>query len=197
MKNTKWLRRTGATLLGGMMAISSVSMQMSLPVAAEETNSDQMVSAPEIVPVTQINDQARTVNLNSGWKFTLSDPANAQNSTFDDSLWESVNLPHDYSIDQEYTAQGEAESGYKLGGVGWYRKSFTLGSSFNKRVVVEFNGVYMDCQVYLNGHKLGEHPYGYTGFAFDLTDYLNKDGENVLAVRVNHQTPSSLSLIHI
>ena len=191
MKNTKWLRRTGATLLGGMMAISSVSMQMSLPVAAEETNSDQMVSAPEIVPVTQINDQARTVNLNSGWKFTLSDPANAQNSTFDDSLWESVNLPHDYSIDQEYTAQGEAESGYKLGGVGWYRKSFTLGSSFNKRVVVEFNGVYMDCQVYLNGHKLGEHPYGYTGFAFDLTDYLNKDGENVLAVRVNHQTPSS------
>lgn len=58
-------------------------------------------------------------------------------------------------------------------------------------MVVEFNGVYMDCEVYINGHKLGGHPYGYTGFAFDLTDYLNKEGENVLAVRVNHQTPSS------
>ncbi|WP_288875419.1 sugar-binding domain-containing protein [uncultured Allobaculum sp.] len=193
MKNTKWLRRIGGSLLGGMMAMSSVSMQMVLPVSAEEANSDsnQMVSEPEVVPVSVIDSDKRTVNLNANWKFTLSDPANAQNSSFDDSKWDSVNLPHDYSIDQDYTPAGEAESGYKLGGVGWYRKVFTVAPDFNKRMVVEFNGVYMDCEVYINGHKLGGHPYGYTGFAFDLTDYLNKDGENVLAVRVNHQTPSS------
>ncbi len=91
-----------------------------------------------------------------------------------------------------YTQAGEAESGYKLGGIGWYRKLFSLDESLqNKRVVVEFGGVYMNASVYINGHKLGDHPYGYTPFAYDLTDYLNYDGENVLAVRVDHKFPSS------
>lgn len=113
-------------------------------------------------------------------------------STYDDSRWDDVQLPHDYSLSLPYTEAGEAESGYKLGGIGWYRKSFKLDKSIKtKRVVVEFGGVYMNATVYINGHKLGDHPYGYTPFAYDLTDYLNDDGENVLAVRVNHKFPSS------
>lgn len=194
MKNRHWIGRFGAGLLGTAMALNAVPMQTLLPVAAEETPaaSNQMVSAPEIVPVDVVAATERTVLFNENWKFSLSDPSGAQNSSFDDSKWNQVTLPHDYSIDQDYTPLGEAESGYKLGGVGWYRKSFSMApETQGKRVVVEFNGVYMDCTVYLNGHKLGEHPYGYTGFAFDLTDYINYEGENVISVRVIHQTPSS------
>ena len=83
---------------------------------------------------------------------------------------------------------GGAATGYTLGGTGWYRKHFVLDKqTLGKRVAIEFDGVYMDSDVWLNGHPLGNHPYGYTAFAYDLTEFLNPPGqENVLAVRVRN-----------
>ena len=118
--------------------------------------------------------------------------AGADAEAFDDSSWTVVDLPHDYSIDQEYTKTGEAESAYKPGGIGWYRKSFEVGKDLaGKRVRVDFDGVYMDATVYINGQELGNHPYGYTPFSFDLTPYLKVGEQNVIAVRVNNEIPSS------
>ena len=83
---------------------------------------------------------------------------------------------------------GGKDTGYTIGGTGWYRKHFVLDEdTFGKNVVIEFDGIYMNSDVWLNGHHLGNHPYGYTAFAYDLTDFLNPQGqENVLAVRVRN-----------
>lgn len=150
-------------------------------------------SSPEAtVYVSTLKDNERRQLFNDHWKFNLGDQSNAHSNTYDDSSWDDIQLPHDYSLIQDYTTEGEAESGYKLGGIGWYRKSFTMGSvPADKQVKVEFGAVYMNATVYINGHKLGDHPSGYTPFAYDLTDYIDFEGENVLAVRVNHKFPSS------
>ncbi|MBU5465446.1 discoidin domain-containing protein [Virgibacillus sp. MSJ-26] len=160
-------------------------------VIAEEE--DYSFSTPEtFIHKTDVSDDKRRQLFNDNWKFSYGEKSNAELNNYDDSNWDNVQLPHDYSLDLPYSQAGEAESGYKLGGVGWYRKSFTLDEvDENKRVVAEFGGVYMNASVYINGHKLGDHPNGYTPFAYDLTDHLNNDGENVIAVRVNHKFPSS------
>ncbi len=199
MRNRKWMQKVGSVLLGTALTTSLIPASMMMPVLAQEgdsfvkaSDSDQMASDPELVVSNVIGTgDERTINFNENWKFSLSDPSGAQNGAFDDSKWQQVNLPHDYSLSQDYSGSMEAESGYKPGGVGWYRKTFTADANIaDKNVIVEFNGVYMDADVYLNGVKLGNHPYGYTAFAFDLSEHLNP-GENVIAVRVNHQTPSS------
>lgn len=156
-------------------------------------SSTQMSSKEEVVYVNTLNDPAaRIQNFNENWKFNLGDAKGAEAPEFDDSSWEHVDLPHDYSIDQDYTKQGEAESGYKLGGIGWYRKSFMVGPEMaGKNIRVDFDGVYMDSTVWINGHKLGGHPNGYTQFSFDLTKYIKPGEENTLVVKVNHETPSS------
>lgn len=160
-------------------------------VRADEEN--YSISSPEtFIHKTDIGDNKRRQLFNDNWKFSYGEQSNAELNSYDDTNWEDVQLPHDYSLDLPYSQAGEAESGYKLGGIGWYRKSFTLDeANKDKRVVAEFGGVYMNASVYINGHKLGDHPNGYTPFAYDLTDHLNYDGENVIAVRVNHEFPSS------
>ena len=131
----------------------------------------------------------------AGWKFFLGDPGGADATAFEDSSWRTVNLPHDWSIEsapEKGNPAGGGE-GYFPAGVGWYRKSFHAPASWKgKRVSVEFDGVYRDATVFLNGRKLGTHPYGYTSFTFDLTPGLNFAGANVLAVRVdNSEQPNS------
>ena len=151
-------------------------------------------STPEDVFVDIIGEGERSTLFNENWKFHRGDVTNAQNVDFNDTSWENVNLPHDYSIDQEFTTSGEAESGFLPGGIGWYRKTFVVPEKYQgKQLMVEFDGAYMNAEVYLNGKKLGEHPYGYTAFAFDLTDELVFDGktENVLVVKTNNKIPSS------
>lgn len=153
---------------------------------------NQMVSEKALVYVSSYDGTVRSQDFNGNWKFFLGDAGNAQEVSFDDSRWRSVNLPHDYSIEQEYSSNMEAESGYLPGGTGWYRKNFTVPeSAANKQIRVDFDGVYMNAAVYINGKELGSHPYGYSPFSFDLTPYLNFGGDNVIAVKVNHQTPSS------
>ena len=130
-------------------------------------------------------------NIDENWKFHYGDLPGAQNMNFDTSNWENINLPHDYSLTLPYTKSGEAESGYKLGGIGWYRKTINVGENLkDKRFVVDFGGVYMNASIYINGKLIGTHPYGYSPFAFDLTEYI-EPGENLLAVKVDHQFPSS------
>jgi len=135
------------------------------------------------------------ISADFGWMFLLGDPAGAEVTDFNDAHWRTVNLPHDWSIEgkPDRSSPSGAGEGYFPAGVGWYRKTFSAPADWKgKRISVEFDGVYMDATVYLNGQKLGTHPYGYTGFRFDLTPYLKLPGKNVLAVRVdNSAQPNS------
>ena len=99
-----------------------------------------------------------------------------------------MNLPHDWSIEGKFDPKAPmgGSGGYFPAGIGWYRRTFTAPAAWKgKRVGVEFEGVYMNATVYVNGHNLGLHPYGYTTFMHDLTPHLNFGGPNVLAVRVD------------
>ena len=148
----------------------------------------------ETVSVGFIKDGERSTLFNQNWKFFKGDPSGASETNFNDSSWRVLNLPHDWSIEDEFTVQGEAESGFLLGGTGWYRKHFVVPEKFNgKDFTLNFDGVYMNAEVYVNGKKLGSHNYGYTAFAFDITDELICDGitENVISVKVSNPTPSS------
>ncbi|MBY8882623.1 glycoside hydrolase family 2 TIM barrel-domain containing protein [Actinacidiphila acidipaludis] len=148
----------------------------------------------------------RNIPLTDGWRFALVNPggvtdptgayADAADPAFDDSRWRAVRVPHDWSIEQTpTTANGTSGgTGYLPGGLGWYRTTFTLpAQAQGRRISVEFDGVYMDSDVYCNGTLLGNHPYGYTGFAYDITELVHADGRtpNVLAVAVRNQLPSS------
>ncbi|MGJ5818177.1 glycoside hydrolase family 2 TIM barrel-domain containing protein [Paludibaculum fermentans] len=131
----------------------------------------------------------------ANWRFVLGDPVGAEARAFDDSSWRKVDLPHDWSIESSPAKDNPTGSGggFYPAGTGWYRKSFRAPAEWKgRRVNVEFDGVYRDATVYLNGHKLGHQPYGYTSFRFDLTSELDYSGPNVLAVRVdNSQQPNS------
>lgn len=135
-------------------------------------------------------------DFNEDWKFVLNleDDSDVTNIDYADTDWTSVNLPHDFSISQSFTTDGEAQSGYLPGGTGWYRKSFTLEEEdAGKTITINFDGAYKDTYLYVNGQYVGENHYGYNNFAFDITDQLVYDGatSNVIAVKVDHQLPSS------
>jgi beta-galactosidase len=131
----------------------------------------------------------------SGWRFLLGDPGGAEVPSGSDSAWRVGDIPQDWSSEGKPDKDNPsgAGGGFFPGGTGWYRKTFTAPEDWKgKRVSVEFDGVYKNATVYLNGHKLGDHPYGYTAFTFDLTAELNFAGSNVLAVRVdNSAQPNS------
>jgi beta-galactosidase len=112
---------------------------------------------------------------------------------FDDSAWRTVDLPHDWAVELPFDSRGSGSHGYKAIGrnfpensVGWYRKSFTVpNSDLGKRISIEFDGVFRDSIVWVNGFYLGRESSGYTGFTYDISDYLNYGGDNVIAVRVD------------
>ena len=192
------LARIGAVTLAAVLTVQGMGFSSTVyakeePVRVKADSQTQMSSEPEQVAVKDYGSNSdRTQNFDSDWKFNLGDVSNAQTPTFDDSKWRTLSLPHDYSIEQEYSQSLEAESGYLPGGVGWYRKNFTLGEEAKgKRIRIDFDGVYMNATVYVNGKEVGTHPYGYTPFSFDITDYISYDKENTIAVKVDHQTPSS------
>jgi beta-galactosidase len=107
--------------------------------------------------------------MDMDWKFNLGDVQDAENPDFDDSAWRGVDLPHDYGIEGKVNRNnpGDGSAGYFPSGRGWYRRTFTVPRSWNgKRVSVEFGGVYMNADVWINGRHLGSHPYGYTTFSY-------------------------------
>ena len=153
-------------------------------------------ASPAAATSSNTYDGARptTVSFDATWKFHMGDVSGAQATTFDDSAWTSLDVPHDWSISLAFnqsSASGPG-GGYLDGGVGWYRKTFTLpAASATQKVYVQFDGVYMDSTVWLNGTQVGARPYGFSSFECDLTASAKFGGTNVLAVKVNNQLPSS------
>ncbi len=136
-----------------------------------------------------------TVPLDAGWKFHLGDAPGAEAVNFDASAWRSVDVPHDWSIELpvDKDAPAGGNGGFFQNGIGWYRRRFVAPESWRgQRVGVEFDGVYMNLEVWCNGVSLGVHPYGYTPFRYDLTPLLKSGAPNLLAVRVdNSAQPNS------
>jgi beta-galactosidase len=135
-------------------------------------------------------------NFDKGWKFILDSVHDYSTLNTSDASWRSLNLPHDWSIELPFdkTSPTGNSGGALRGGIGWYRKTFMLpSSSKNKNVFIDFDGVYMNSEVWINGHSLGVHPYGYTSFRYALAPYLHFDNiPNVITVKVdNLKQPNS------
>jgi len=140
--------------------------------------------------------QRRSLAFDRDWRFHLGDVSGAQEVAFDDPGWRPLDLPHDWSIEGAFsdTNPAGANGGALPGGVGWYRKAFAVSQNDTGRLVfVEFDGVYRNSQVWINGQYLGKRPYGYSSFRYELTPHLRYGRErNVIAVRVdNSQQPNS------
>jgi len=142
--------------------------------------------------------------FDSAWKFFKGDVPDGERQNVKDADWRTVELPHDWSIEDlpdqsdsvigPFTTKsvGGTSTGYVVGGTSWYRKHFKLNNVTDKKVFIYFDGVYMNSDVWINEQHLGNHPYGYTPFYFDLTPYLRKNGdENILVVRVRNEGKNS------
>lgn len=137
-----------------------------------------------VAPSTAQVSFGDTEKFNDGWLFLLKDDSAAIQSSYDDSKWRKLNLPHDWSVEGQLSPSLASCTGYLPGGIGWYRKHFSI-TDRAARHYIYFEGVYNRSEVYLNGQLLGKRPNGYISFLYDLTPYL-KEGDNVLSVRVDH-----------
>lgn len=161
------------------------------------------------LPLAAADNPRVVLNFNFGWRFHLGDVANAQSSTFNDSDWESIVVPHDFQIYQPWVAPSKGEKadnsdiasnvksrlssrGFKEMGIGWYRKTFTPDDSWRgKRLVLDFEGIMLVGDVYLNGESIGGTDYGYLGFDIDVSKLIKFGQPNVLAVKANTQRPEN------
>ena len=150
----------------------------------------------------KVNKKVRTALFDDNWRFVKDNPAGAENPSFDDSKWRIVDLPHDWSIEDLPNQNGDSivgpfskasigkmGTGYTIGGTAWYRKSFVIDKADKDKITyLQFDGVYMNSDVWINGKHIGNHPYGYTSFYYDITPYLNPAGQsNVVAVQVKNE----------
>lgn len=142
----------------------------------------------------------QAILFDAGWKFHRGGAQRAEQLEFDDAAWRTIDLPHDWSIEDvpgtgspfNRDAIGQVNAGFTTGGTGWYRKALVLTEAQkNKRVVVQFDGVYMNAEVWINGSSVGSHPYGYTSFWYDITDKVKFGSRNVLAVKVRNEGENS------
>lgn len=156
----------------------------------------------------QQNGQAARIEslFDNDWKFQLGDVQGVEIPSFNDDAWRSLDLPHDWSIENLPNQEagkvvgpfskesiGTTATGYTVGGTAWYRKTFTLANDkrFNQ-TLINFDGVYMNSEVWVNGKLVGSHPYGYTAFQFDITEFLHPAGKpNVMAVKVKNEGKNS------
>ena len=132
-------------------------------------------------------------NFDNGWRFVLADSAQMSKTDYHDTHWRALNLPHDWAVEGDFLCSNPsgAGGGALPGGIGWYRKTFNLQKNQGERYFIEFDGVYMNARVYINGKEVGYRPYGYSSFEYDITPYLIA-GRNVVAVRVdNSDQPNS------
>ncbi|WP_309122155.1 glycoside hydrolase family 2 TIM barrel-domain containing protein [Paenibacillus sp.] len=128
-------------------------------------------------------------SFDRNWRFALGDPDGAQAAAFDDGGWRTVHAPHDWSVEGAFDehAPSGGDGGYLPGGVGWYRKTFVAEEAWrDRKVTVQFDGVYMNSDVWVNGTHLGRYPFGYGSFEYELTPHLVFGGTNVVAVRVDN-----------
>jgi beta-galactosidase len=140
--------------------------------------------------------QVRTViDFNKNWKFFLGNDSNSVSLNYNDTKWRMLNMPHDWSIEGSFSEKNPAtnQGGALPGGIGWYRKLFIVpASAKNKNVFIEFDGIYQNSEVWINGHYLGKRPNGYISFRYDITPYIKFSQKNIVAVKVdNSQQPNS------
>lgn len=137
----------------------------------------------------------RKLDFTVGWTFRLGDDTAAARPDYDDTHWRCLNLPHDWAIEGDFSKDNPSGTGGGAlpGGVGWYRKTFVADKvDEGKLLKIDFDGVYMNSEVFINGHSLGVRPYGYVSFGYDLTPYIRWGEKNVIAVRVdNAEQPNS------
>lgn len=141
-------------------------------------------------PASKQGNARSILNFGKDWKFNLGDVTGADAAGFDDSSWRKLNVPHDWSVEGEFSDKNPAtpNGGALPGGIGWYRKSFQVGAEdLNRSVFIDFDGVYQNSEVWINGHSLGKRFYGYSSFRYELTPYLNA-GANQLSVKVDNST---------
>jgi beta-galactosidase len=147
-----------------------------------------------------IKSFSQTILFDSDWRFHRGGAQRAEAAEFDDSKWRKVDLPHDWSIEDlpdtkspfNSDAISQVSGGFTIGGSGWYRKTFTIAADQkNKRIHIQFDGVYMNADFWLNGEYLGNHPYGYTSFWFDITDKIKFGEKNAIAVLVKNEGQNS------
>jgi beta-galactosidase len=125
--------------------------------------------------------------INDNWKFKLEDVSDAKNATYDHSKWQTVDVPHDWSVKGQLSPTLASCTGYLPGGIAWYRKSITIPQSkTGEKVYFYFEGVYNRSEVFINGHSLGKRPNGYISFAYDATPFIKYGAENIISVRVDH-----------
>ena len=151
---------------------------------------------------SKVETLPRTVCFDDGWRFIKDNPLKAEDPSFDDSTWRLLDLPHDWSIEDlpnqikdsivgpfSKASVCKMGTGNTVGGTAWYRKTFKVDqSNKNKVVYLQFDGVYMNSDVWVNGKHAGNHPYGYTSFYFNITPFLNSVGENnTVAVQVKNE----------
>ncbi len=141
--------------------------------------------------VFSANAQRVITSFDADWKFIKQDIAQASAANYNDKSWRSLNVPHDWSIEYPFNRANTSGrgGGYVETGIGWYRKSFVLNTTeSNQQFFIEFDGVMMNSDVWINGYHLGKRPYGYISFQYELTKHLNfgKDKINVLAVRADN-----------
>ncbi len=199
-------------------ALKAVAMLAAAPLAAQ--TGATAPSAPAPPPAAAIENSRREQRFDGAWRFLRGDAPGAERPEFNDAQWRTLDLPHDYSVEDlppraadangegnvwgttvtpvrvgpfdTELSQGGRDTGWFVGGTGWYRKRFSAATvPTNGQVEIVFDGVYMNSDVWLNGTLLGNHPYGYTAFAYDLTPHLRRTGENVLAVRVRNEGRNS------
>lgn len=129
----------------------------------------------------------RPEKINENWKFTLNDVQDAQAVSHDDSRWQQISLPHDWSVRGQLSPTLASCTGYLPGGIGWYRKTIQIpAEKQGQKVYLYFEGVYNRSEVYINGELLGKRPNGYISFMYDATSQIEYGKENVIAVRVDH-----------
>ncbi len=138
------------------------------------------------------------IDFNDDWKFILCDKPEFKYSVINDKDWRTVKIPHDWSFEDGISKDGTQgqSGGYHDGGVGWYSKSFTIEPGWqDKAIYVDFDGIYMNSEVWINGHYLDKRPYGYISFRYEISTWL-KDGKNTLAVRVDNSKEPSARWYH-
>ena len=149
---------------------------------------------------SSVVSERETSDFNDGWRFSLGDVPEASGPSFDDEGWRQLELPHDWAIEGDFSPENPSGvgGGALPGGIGWYRKTFLAPAADSCKLWrIEFDGVYMNSEVFVNGVSLGVRPYGYISFGYDISHLLEWDAENVVAVRVDNAEQPTVLIVRL
>lgn len=147
-----------------------------------------------------LSAQSSIISFDNDWRFHRGAAQGAEEPYFSDSGWRKINLPHDWSIEDlpgtlspfDSTAISQVSGGFTTGGTSWYRKTFTMpADAANQHIIIQFDGVYMNADVWVNGKHQGNHPYGYTSFYYDITNDIKGGSPNIIAIEVKNEGQNS------